>query len=118
MKGGNMECVFCKIIKKEIKSNIVYEDEEIVAFRDINPQAPVHILVIPKNHIQSLNEIREEDVELIGKIHKAIKEIARSEKIDTSGYRVVLNTGSDSGQAIQHIHFHLLGGRRLSWPPG
>lgn len=113
-----MECIFCKIIKKEIKSNILHEDEQIVAFRDINPQAPVHILVVPKKHIQSLNEMEDEDMELIEKIYKVIKEIAQSEKIDVSGYRVVLNTGPDSGQAVQHIHFHLLGARKFSWPPG
>ena len=106
------DCIFCKIIKGEIPSNKVYEDDEIVAFNDINPMAPVHILVIPKKHIESANEIKEEDELLIGKIFTVIKKLAKENNLD-NGYRVVNNCGEDGGQAVKHLHFHLLGGRKL-----
>ncbi len=111
-------CIFCKIVKKELGSEIVYEDEEILAFKDINPQAPVHILIIPKRHISSLNEASGEDGVLLGKILLVAKELARRFNIDFSGYRIVLNTNFGAGQSVYHIHFHLLGGRFLTWPPG
>ena len=105
-------CIFCKIIKGEIPSNKVYEDDEILAFNDINPMAPVHILVIPKKHIESANEIKEEDELLIGKMFTVIKKLAKENNLD-NGYRIVNNCGEDGGQAVKHLHFHLLGGRKL-----
>ena len=107
------DCIFCKIINKEIPSAIVYEDEGILAFRDINPMAPVHVLVIPKKHISSLNEIEKEDEAIIGKIYTVIKEIAKKEGIAEKGYRVVANCGKDGGQEVGHLHFHILGGKKL-----
>lgn len=106
------DCIFCKIIKGEIPSNKVYEDDEILAFKDINPMAPVHILVIPKKHIESADEISEEDELLIGKIFTVIKRLAKENNLD-NGYRIVNNCGEDGGQAVKHLHFHLLGGRKL-----
>lgn len=113
-----MDCLFCKIAKKEIPCNVVFEDDEILAFRDINPHAPVHILVIPKKHIQDLNEIDTGDIDLLGKIQNTASQLAKKEKIHKSGYRLVANCGSDAGQAVPHLHYHLLGGRKFSWPPG
>ena len=107
------DCIFCKIIDKEIPSTVVYEDKEILAFRDINPMAPVHILVIPKKHISNLNEIEKEDEAVIGKIYTVIKEIAKKEGIAEKGYRVVVNCGKDGGQEVGHLHFHIIGGKKL-----
>lgn len=107
------DCIFCKIIKGEIPSNKVYEDDEILAFRDINPVAPVHILVIPKKHIESLLYLKEEDQILVGKIYTIINEIAKKENIDKRGFRVVVNCGEDGGQEVKHLHFHILGGKKL-----
>ena len=107
------DCIFCKIIKKEIPSSIVYEDEEILAFRDINPVAPVHILVIPKKHIESLVYLNAEDEALIGRIYTVINKIAKQEKIDENGFRVVVNCGEDGGQEVKHLHFHIIGGKKL-----
>ncbi len=107
------DCIFCKIIKKEISSNIVYEDSDIIAFRDINPLAPVHILVIPKKHISSLIDLEEKDELLIGKIYTVINKIAKQEKINENGFRIVVNCGKDGGQEVQHLHFHILGGKKL-----
>ncbi len=107
------DCIFCKIIKGEIPSTKVYEDEEILAFKDINPVAPVHILVIPKKHINSLAEIEAEDEILIGKIYTIINKIAIQEGIIDKGFRVVVNCGEDGGQEVKHLHFHLLGGKKL-----
>ena len=106
-------CLFCKIIKGEIPSAKVYEDDEILAFRDIEPMAPVHILVIPKKHINSLAEIEPQDEILIGKINGVITKIANQEGISKSGFRVVTNIGEDGGQTVKHLHFHLLGGKKL-----
>ena len=106
------DCIFCKIIKGEIPSNKVYEDDEILAFKDINPMAPVHILVIPKKHIESANDISEEDELLIGRMFTVIKKLAKENNLD-NGYRIVNNCGEDGGQAVKHLHFHLLGGRKL-----
>ncbi len=111
-------CIFCKIINKEMKAEFVYEDEDIVAIKDINPQAPVHILIIPKKHISTLNDITEEDDILIGKMHRVAKELAESFNISKDGYRVVFNCGPLAGQSVYHIHLHLLGGRPFRWPPG
>ena len=107
------DCIFCKIIKKEIPSNIVYEDEEILAFRDINPVAPVHILVIPKKHLESVLELNKEDEQLVGKIYTVINKIAKQEKIDEKGFRIVVNCGEDGGQEVKHLHFHIIGGKKL-----
>ncbi|MCK4558002.1 MAG: histidine triad nucleotide-binding protein [Candidatus Aminicenantes bacterium] len=112
------ECIFCKIISKEIPASIVYEDERMIAFSDINPQAPVHILLIPKEHFPSLNEIPEDKKDILSHILLKAKEIAREKEIADRGYRIVLNTARESGQEVLHIHFHLLGGRQMSWPPG
>ncbi|MFH0887305.1 MAG: histidine triad nucleotide-binding protein [bacterium] len=109
-------CIFCKIAAYEIKSDIVFENEAVIAFRDINPQAPKHIVVIPKEHIETLNQVK--DFNLISEIYKVIPQVAMSEGIKDSGYRVVVNTNRDSGQEVYHIHFHILGGRRMHWPPG
>ena len=107
------DCIFCKIIKKEIPSSIVYEDNDIIAFRDINPLAPVHILVIPKKHIESLIDLKEEDELIVGKIYTVINKIAQQEGIDEKGFRVVVNCGENGGQEVKHLHFHILGGKKL-----
>lgn len=107
------DCIFCKIIKREIPSSIVYEDSEIIAFRDVNPQAPIHILVIPKKHIEALVNLTEEDEKVVGKIYTVINKIARQEGIDKKGFRVIVNCGEDGGQEVKHLHFHILGGKKL-----
>lgn len=107
------DCLFCKIIKKEIPSTIVYEDEEILAFRDINPVAPVHVLVIPKKHISSLTNLEPQDELIVGKIYGVINKIAKQENIFESGFRVIVNCGEDGGQEVKHLHFHLIGGKKL-----
>jgi histidine triad (HIT) family protein len=112
------DCIFCRIIKGEIPSRTVIEDEDLLAFEDINPQAPTHILIIPKQHYASLLEIPVENKDLLGKIFIKAREIAQQRGLDESGFRIVLNTGKDSGQDVFHIHFHVLGGRRMTWPPG
>ena len=112
------DCVFCKIAKQEIKSELLYNDGEIVAFRDINPQAPTHILIIPVEHIPKISDVKENQKELIGKMLLAANELAKKEKTDEAGYRLVWNCGADAGQEVFHIHLHLLGGRKMTWPPG
>ncbi len=112
-----MDCLFCKIIAGEIPSTKVYEDEFVYAFKDIEPQAPFHVIVVPKIHIVCANEINEGNSNYIAKIFEAISKIA-SENNLSNGYRVVNNCGNDGGQTVGHIHFHILGGRRLHWPPG
>ncbi|MCS7064847.1 MAG: histidine triad nucleotide-binding protein [Fimbriimonadales bacterium] len=112
------ECLFCKIASREIPATIIYEDEHAVAFRDINPQAPVHVLIIPRAHIASLAELKSEQTALMGHLLWACAEIARQEGVETEGYRVVLNTNRAAGQSVFHLHLHLLGGRHLMWPPG
>ena len=107
------DCIFCKIINKEIPSSIVYEDDEIIAFRDIHPVTPVHILVIPKKHITSLANLGKEDEAVVGKIYGVINKIAKQEGILEKGFRVIVNCGEDGGQEVQHLHFHLLGGKKL-----
>jgi histidine triad (HIT) family protein len=109
-----MSCIFCKIASKEIKSSIVHESGSVMAFDDISPQAPVHVVVIPKDHITGIAGLKN----LLGEIFDAIKEISRLKKVDGSGFRIVMNKGRDAGQAVDHLHFHLLGGRDLAWPPG
>ena len=112
------DCIFCKIIAKEIPSTIVYEDDRFLAFKDINPAAPVHVLVIPKQHISSLLELDEENAALAGDILLICKKVAQDLGISENGFRIVNNCGRDGGQTVGHIHFHVLGGRQLSWPPG
>lgn len=112
------DCLFCKIANKEIKSEIVYEDDEVVAFKDINPKAPVHLLFIPKRHVSSMNEITEDDANILGKILMRIKDVAREQGIDEGGYRTIINCNKDAGQEVFHVHVHLLGGRKFAWPPG
>ena len=108
-----MDCIFCKIVNKEIPSKIIYEDEEIVAFNDIHPLTPIHILVIPKKHIESVLDIKQEDEKLIGKIYTVINKIAKDSGVDEKGFRVVTNCGADGGQEVRHLHFHLLAGKKL-----
>ena len=107
------DCVFCKIIKGDIPSEKVYEDEEILAFKDIDPAAPIHILVIPKKHIENLLEVKEEDSYLIGHIYQVINKIAKDMGIKQDGFRVIVNCGKDAGQVVLHVHFHMLAGRKL-----
>lgn len=106
-------CIFCNIINKEIPSTIVYEDEKVIAFNDVNPAAPIHILVVPKKHIETLLEVSEEDNYLISHIYKVINKIASEKGFAESGFRVIANCGKDSGQEVMHIHFHVLAGRKL-----
>ena len=113
-----MDCIFCKIAKKEIPSKIVYEDDKIIGFEDINPQAPVHILIIPKEHIPMINDVEEKHSQLIGDMIIRAKKIAKEKGIAETGYRLVFNNGKNAGQEVFHIHLHLLGGRSFVWPPG
>jgi histidine triad (HIT) family protein len=110
------DCLFCRIVRKEIPAAIIAEDEHAVVFRDINPQAPVHVLVIPREHVASLDEVS--DPLLVGRLLKTAADVARREGIAERGYRTVVNTNRDGGQTVFHLHVHLLGGRRLAWPPG
>ncbi len=112
------DCLFCKIVAGEIPSTKVYEDDAVYAFRDIEPQAPEHIIIVPKNHMASANEINVENSVVIGKIFEAVAKIAKELGFAEKGYRVVNNCGEDGGQTVGHIHFHLLAGRNLQWPPG
>ena len=112
------DCLFCKIIAGEIPSTKVYEDDYVLAFRDIEPQAPEHIIIIPKVHIASANEITAENSNVIGKIFEVASKIAKDLGFSENGYRIVNNCGEDGGQTVGHIHFHLLAGRNLQWPPG
>jgi histidine triad (HIT) family protein len=112
------ECIFCRIIKGEISSTKVYEDDLVVAIEDIAPKAPVHTLIIPKRHIETLNELAEGDKELLGHIILIAKKVAKEKGIAEDGYRLVANCLKKAGQAVFHIHFHLLGGRKMNWPPG
>ena len=111
------DCLFCKIISGEIPAKRIYEDEHALAFEDINPQAPTHVLIIPKKHVPGLKEAQAEDAELIGRLHLAAAEIGRQRGIE-DGYRTVLNVGPKSGQSVFHMHVHLIGGRDMKWPPG
>ncbi|KOR33528.1 hypothetical protein TI05_00420 [Achromatium sp. WMS3] len=112
------ECIFCKIASRQIPTDLVYEDPEIIAFRDLNPQAPIHILIIPKVHIATLNDLIPEQAPLVGKMILAAQQIAVQEGIAIPGYRTVFNCNAGAGQTVFHIHLHLLGGRTMNWPPG
>lgn len=109
-------CLFCRIVRHEIPATIILENGEFIAFRDINPQAPVHVLIIPRQHVASLNEAT--DAGMVGRLTLLAAEIARKEGVASTGYRTVINTNADGGQTVYHIHMHLLGGRALAWPPG
>ncbi|MFA6320678.1 MAG: histidine triad nucleotide-binding protein [Candidatus Omnitrophota bacterium] len=111
-------CLFCKIANKEIPAKIVFEDPRIIAFEDVSPQAPVHVLLIPKRHIEKISDLTEADAELAGYLILAAKRIAKERGIHDSGYRLVMNCNKDAGQAVFHLHLHLLGGRKFAWPPG
>lgn len=110
------DCLFCKMVAGDIKPDVVFEDEQILAFRDINPQAPIHILIIPKRHITTLNDL--DDAQLGGKILQAATTLAKQQGIAEEGYRTVFNCNDNGGQAVYHLHLHLLGGRQMAWPPG
>lgn len=112
------DCIFCKIVSGDIPSNKIYEDEQVIAFRDINPQAPSHILVVPKRHISGVNELAEQDEALVGHVYGVIARLVRELGIAETGYRVVVNSGADGQQSVPHLHVHVLGGRLLAWPPG
>lgn len=110
-------CIFCQIVKKQAPAKIIYEDDEVLAFHDINPQAPIHILIVPKKHIPNLLALSPKDTSLIGKIYLAAVKIAKEKKLQ-EGFRIVTNSGKLAGQTVYHLHFHFLAGRRLGWPPG
>lgn len=113
-----MDCLFCKIINGEIPSKKVYENDMVYAFYDIDPQAPEHIVIVPKEHIKSANELNENNIKYVSAIWQAVPEIAKQLGIDKNGYRVVNNCGKDGGQTVDHLHFHLMGGRSFGWPAG
>ncbi|MDR3442218.1 MAG: histidine triad nucleotide-binding protein [Legionella sp.] len=113
-----MDCLFCKIAQGAIPAAIIYEDSEIMAFRDLNPQAPKHLLVIPRQHIATINDAKEEHQALLGKMILGAQKIAQTEGLSETGYRLVFNINPDGGQTVYHIHLHLLGGRQMTWPPG
>ncbi len=112
------DCIFCGIIKGEIKGQIVYQDPSLVAIQDINPQAPVHLLLVPRKHIATILDLEEVDRELVGDIYRVAANLAKEHGVSEKGFRVVANCGAGAGQSVFHIHFHLLGGRPLTWPPG
>jgi histidine triad (HIT) family protein len=111
-------CLFCKIVTREVPAKVLFEDEHILAFADIRPVAPAHALVIPKRHIESLNEAESGDAELLGKVMLAARKAAEHLKIEQGGWRLVVNNGADAGQSVSHVHAHVLGGRPMAWPPG
>jgi len=112
------DCLFCRIVNREIPGSIVYEDDQVLAFNDINPQAPTHVLLIPKRHIESLNALEPDDDRLVGELVRRAAAIAKERGLAAGGFRTVFNTNRDAGQTVFHVHLHLLGGRSLSWPPG
>ena len=112
------ECIFCKIVGGEIPAEPVYQDDEVLAFRDINPQAPIHMLIVPKRHIATLNDITPNDTGLIGKLYLVARQLANDMGVADNGYRTLINCNKDGGQDVFHIHLHLLAGRRMGWPPG
>ena len=116
--GAMAECLFCKIIKREIPASIVYEDDRLFAFNDINPQAPTHVLVVPKRHIATLNDLSAGDDQIVGELVRRAAAIAKAKGISAGGFRTVFNTNREAGQTVFHIHLHLLGGRSMHWPPG
>jgi len=113
-----MDCIFCKVVNKEVENNVLYEDDLVIAFDDISPKAPVHKLIIPKKHISTINDLEETDTELVGHMIQVAKKLAKDLNIDEEGYRLTINCNAGGGQAVFHIHLHLLGGRPFKWPPG
>ena len=113
-----MDCIFCKIVAHALPADIVYQDELLTAFRDIRPQAPVHILIVPNRHLVSVGDIGPEHYELLGRMFTVANQLAAQERIAETGYRLVINRGEQSGQSVHHLHLHLLGGRWMRWPPG
>ena len=113
-----IDCLFCKIVRREIPASIVYEDDHVLAFNDINPQAPTHVLLVPRRHVASLNDLAPGDDQIVGELARRGAAIAQERGIAASGYRMVFNTNRDAGQTVFHIHLHLLGGRSMQWPPG
>jgi histidine triad (HIT) family protein len=113
-----MSCLFCRIIAREIPASIVYEDDRLIAFNDINPQAPTHVLIVPKRHIETLNALEPPDDQLVGELARRAAAIAKDRGISERGYRTIFNTNLEAGQTVFHIHLHLLGGRPMEWPPG
>jgi histidine triad (HIT) family protein len=111
-------CLFCKIVAKEIPAKILFEDDDLLAFSDINPMAPIHALVVPKRHIDSLNEATPADAALLGKLLLGAQRVARDAKLTSAGWRAVINNGAQAGQTVFHVHLHVLGGREMAWPPG
>lgn len=116
--GLDPKCLFCKIIEKTVSSDIVYETKNILAFKDVYPVAPIHYLIIPKDHIATINDIADEQIIIFSDMMLAAKELAKTTKIDESGYRLVMNCNQNGGQTVYHIHMHFLGNRQLNWPPG
>jgi len=112
------DCLFCKIVAGDIPAKVVYENDHVMAFNDINPQAPLHVLIIPKKHIATINDLEADDAQVVGEMYLAAKQIAADAGYADAGYRVAMNCGADAGQTVFHIHLHLLAGRPLSWPPG
>ena len=112
------DCLFCKIRDGEIPSETVYENDDILAFKDVNPHAPTHILTVPRKHIATINDLEDEDAQIMGKMMLAAQDIASFEGIAEAGYRLVINCNADAGQTVYHIHMHLMGGRNMAWPPG
>ena len=112
------QCIFCRIVERTLPARIIFEDEEIVAFEDAHPQAPIHALIVPRKHLASLKDATAEDVPLLGRMLTVARQLARERGLETRGYRTVINTGSGAGQSVFHLHLHLLGGRVFHWPPG
>lgn len=112
------ECIFCKIVDGQIPASVIYQNEQVTAFRDINPQMPLHVLVVPNEHVANTEALEPEDDALVGAVVRAAREIARQEGVSARGYRLVFNTGPDANNTVPHLHMHMLGGRAMSWPPG
>jgi histidine triad (HIT) family protein len=115
---GNDTCIFCRIVANQATANILYRDQQVTAFRDMNPVGPSHLLIVPNRHIESLNDLQDEDDGLMSYMFMVARKLAAKEGVDQSGYRLVVNTRQDAGQSVPHLHLHLIGGRAMSWPPG
>ena len=115
---SNSDCIFCRIVEGKLPGKILHSDEEVVAFRDLNPRAPTHVLIVPRKHIPGSNDVTAADAGCLGRLHLVARDVAKKEGVAESGYRLVVNTGSRAGQSVFHFHMHLLGGRPMGWPPG
>ncbi len=113
-----MDCLFCKIVRGEIPATVVFENNDILAFHDVNPQAPTHVLVIPKKHIATINDTTDNDAQLLGRMILTAKQLAAEQHVDEAGFRLIFNVNADGGQTVHHIHLHILAGRKMTWPPG